>query len=63
MPVALSAPTKAQRCHTANGHEPRHLGRGFGLVDEHQPEDVDLRLRCLSRREPQAPLGAKTKAD
>jgi hypothetical protein len=54
MPLALSAPTKAQRCHTVNGHEPRHHGRGFGLVDEQE----DFR-----RREPQSPLGARTNPD
>lgn len=52
MPLALSAPTKAQRCHTVNGHEPHHHGRGFGLDDEQQPEDV-------RRREPQSPLAQR----
>lgn len=44
-----------ERCDTAlaarrTAIKPRHLGRGSRLVDEHQPLDVDLRLRCLPRR-------------
>ena len=43
-----------ERCDTAlairrTAIEPRHLGGGSRLVDEHQPVDVDLRLRCLPR--------------
>ena len=46
--------TMRERCDTAlavgrTAIKPRHLGRGSGLVDEHQPVDVDLRLRCFPR--------------
>lgn len=47
--------TMRKRCDTAlaiwgTAIAPRHLGRGSRLVDEHQPMDADLRLRCLPRR-------------
>lgn len=47
--------TMRERCDTAltvrrTAIEPRHLGRGSRLVDEHQPMNVDLRLRCFPRR-------------
>ena len=60
MPVALSAPTNVVVCQWpcgmgatqrlprgARAVAPRHLCRGSGLVDEHQPIDVDLRLKSL----------------
>src|SRR3954469_11759542 len=61
MPVTLSAPTKVvvfhamwDRCDTAAIRRttiaPRHFGGGSRLLDEHQPMDADLRLRCLPRR-------------
>ena len=37
--------------------KPCHLGRGARLVDEHQPMDVDLRLRRLPRRASAATSG------